>query len=175
MAKRFLVVLLVVVIPSLSFAPKLIKIGYIDLDKLFEKYAAVSDIIKSLKEERKQIEQEIERRKEEIKKLEEEFIQQKDVLSDTERQRREAEIEYRKEELNKFVEEKNRELEKKKKELTKPFLKEIYKAVREVCREEGVSIVFRRSKDILFVDDDLDLTPKVLKKLKRWEELRKRY
>ena len=54
------------------------------------------------------------------------------------------------------------ELEDKKTEI---LLGKIYRAVQEVAREEGVSVVIDRSQ-ILFGHQAMDLTDKVLKKLK---------
>ena len=169
--KRILVaaLALAVVLPVAGQAASLrdiIKVGVVDMEKLFNEYASKSESAKGLREKKARFSKEIRDELGVIRKMEQELKDQMAGASDGERRRRTAEIEFKKDELSNLIARRNTELEKEEKDLTKPILQEIYEAVRFVANKQGVKIVFDSRSYIAYSDIELDLTEMVLLRLR---------
>jgi len=144
-----------------------IKLGYVDVEEVFNSYPGIEDIRKKLLEERKKYQIEIDKKKDEIAILEKD-LQNNEKITDEERQRREAEIEYKKELLNEFINESNARLNTFKDEVTKPIYQKIVSVIQKVSAEKGYSFVFKKGSEfLLFYDREFDLTGEVKQRLRK--------
>ncbi len=168
MIKKILISLIsIFILFSVNYGLRQVKLGYVDVEDVFNSYPGIEDIKKKLLDERKTYQIEIDKRKEEIALLEKGY-QNNDRLSDEERQRRDAEIEYKKELLNDFIIDSNNKLTAFKEEMTKPIYLKIATVIQKVSAEKGFSFVFRKGNDILlFVDREFDITGEVKLRLKK--------
>lgn len=172
--KKFLIFLFILTGINLSFsAIKLVRIGVVDLDRVFASYPGISDIQKKLKDERDKYEIEINKRKEEINVLESSLTNQS--LTESERNARLAEIEFKKQKLTEYVNEVNNTLISLKDEMTKSIYQKINIVIQRIGMEKGFSIIFKRSSDsILFLDKEVDITADVITRLRKEVEIDKR-
>ncbi|MGC8764686.1 MAG: OmpH family outer membrane protein [Brevinematia bacterium] len=174
MKKISLYIFSLFLISSFSFpAIKLVKVGVVDLEKVFASYPGISDIQKRLKDERENYDREINKKNEEIKILEASLTNE--LLSDNEKQVKIAEIEYKKQKLNDFIDEANAKLNSLKNELTKSIYSKIWTVIQRVGVEKGYSLILKKSgESILYIDKEIDITSDVITKLKKELEVEKR-
>ncbi len=172
--RNFLIILIILVGVNLSHsAIKLVRIGVVDLDRVFSAYPGISDIQKKLKDERDKYEIEINKRKEEINVLETSLTNQN--ITEAERNSRNAEIEFKKRKLNEYVNEANSNLISLKDEMTKSIYQKINQVIQRIGMEKGYSIIFKRSSDaILFLDKEVDITADIISSLKKEVEIDRR-
>ncbi len=154
---------------------RLPKIGYVDVEKVFESYPGYEEIKTRLREEKQKFKDQIGQKKEEIARLQMEYQNNFDQLSEENRQRREAEIEYKKETLSEFVDDANGKLTALRDEITKPLQLKIMQVIKKISDEKGYSMVFRKSSSfILHVDKDFDISEDVIIRLKKELQLEER-
>ena len=145
-----------------------VRIGYVNVEKVFDSYPDISDIKSQLKTEKTKYQIEINKRKEEIAGLEKAYQENFDSLTEDEKQRREAEIEYKKESLSEYIDKANQELDALKEKLVTPIYEKIRMVIKRVSTEKGFSVVFRSSSQaILYVDKEFDITKDVIKRLQK--------
>ncbi|HPH01622.1 MAG TPA: OmpH family outer membrane protein [Spirochaetota bacterium] len=144
----------------------IIKIGVVDMGKLFSEYASKSEASKSVREKKARFVKEIRDEAAVIRKMESDLKDQMAGASDSERRRRIAEIEFKKDELASLVARRNAELEKEERDITQPILQEIYEAVRFVANKQGIKIVLDSRSYIAYHDIELDLTQQVILRLR---------
>ncbi len=164
-----LAVLAISMLPVVAQAASLkdiIKIGVVDMGKLFTEYASKSEASKNVREKKARFAKEIRDEAAVIRKMESDLKDQMAGASDSERRRRSAEIEFKKDELASLVARRNAELEKEERDITQPILEEIYEAVRFVANKQGVKIVLDSRSYIAYHDIELDLTEQVLLRLR---------
>lgn len=153
----------------------IIKIGVVNMDRLFAEYASKSDAALALQKKKEQYANEVRAELVTIKKMEQELKDQVGSMSDSEKRRRTAEVEFKKEELTSLVARRNAELEKEEKQLTEPILKEIYGAIKTVADKQGVKIVLDSRSYIAYHDLSLDLTELVMNRLRLVLSQKKQY
>lgn len=153
--------------PSLTIAnndKRLIKMGYIDVQKTLRGYSEgkkAVDFLKSLKDnyEKRKVEME-----EEIKKIEKELeVKARDL---TEAQVRDylTQIESKRQELEIFVRNANTEKDKKEREMLTPIYEKILTVVKEEAEKQGFNFIID-SKYVLVADPELDITDSIIKVL----------
>ena len=147
-----------------SFAEDAIKIGYVDINKVFDAYDKAKGISKSVEAEREKGRSERKRREEEIKKKNKEL--QDSTLGKEEKEKREKSIQKKIKKLVEF----DRAQRKKEHEPIRKGLSEIYKVVQKVGEKEGFDLILEKrdglfGKTVLFGKKSLDLTDKVIKEL----------
>lgn len=153
-----------------------IKIGYVDVEQVFDNYPDTDDVKEKLKKEKERYEVEINKQKEEIAQLEKAYQQNFDSLNEEDKQRREAEIEYKKESLSEFIDDANKKLDALKEKLVGPIYDKIRAVIRKVSAEKGYSFVFRSSSQtVLYVDKEFNITKDVITRLMKELELNQRY
>lgn len=153
-----------------------IKIGYVDVEKVFESYPDTDDVKAHLAKEKEKYEIEINKRKEEIASLEKSYQETFDKLTEDEKQRRESEISYKKEALSAFIDDANKRLDALKEKLVTPIYDKIRSVISKVSAEKGFSFVFRSSSQtVLYADKEFNITKDVMMRLNKELELDQRY
>lgn len=174
MRKNFIFIILLtllLIVCGIGFsAIKLVKIGVVNIEKVFAAYPGIADIQKRLKEERDKYEAEINRKKEEINILETTLTNSN--LTEKDKEARLAEIEYKRKELSDFINNINEKLNALREELSTPVYKKIWTVIQRVGIQRGFSIILKQSSDsILYIDKEIDITEEVINKLKAEVEL----
>jgi len=150
-------------------APKaalIAKIGYIDIQKVFQGYKKTGDLEASLKKSQTEQRQNLEKLKEEIEKLRNEFKEGELMLTESAKEEKQAEIDQKARELDNLAQDVTEKLEGRREEYTDEIVKDILATTRAIAEKEGYRLVF--SKDALFYatpEPEFDLTEKVLSEL----------
>ena len=150
-------------------APKaalIAKIGYIDIQKIFQGYKKTGDLEASLKKSQTEQRQNLEKLKEEIEKLKDELKEGELMLTESAKEEKQAEIDQKARELDNLARDVTEKLEGRREEYTDEIVKDILATTRAIAEKEGYRLVF--SKDALFYatpEPEFDLTEKVLSEL----------
>jgi outer membrane protein len=145
-------------------AAEALKIGFVDLQRIF----AGSDAGKKARADIEAIEKSkkavIEEKVNALKKIEEEINKQSSVLSAEAKKAKEEEFEKLQRDVQRLVADARTELQKKENELTNAILKDVSDIVDAVGHEEGYAIIFR-SEVVFSAKKELDLTGAVIERL----------
>lgn len=150
-------------------APKaalIAKIGYIDIQKVFQGYEKTGDLEARVKKDQAEYQRNLDELKEEIEKLRDELKEQELILTEAAKEEKQAEVDRRITELDNLVRDMTERLEKKWEEYTDEIVKDILAMTRSIAEREGYRLVF--SKEALFYatpEPEFDLTEKVILEL----------
>ncbi len=163
-----LMIILLTLIPFFAFTQrdKIIKIGYIDIQKVLRTYSQgkrVVDYLKNLKNsyETKKISLE-----KEIKNLENELESKAKNLNEDQVRNYLTKIEAKRKELDIFIKNANQDIDKKEKEMLKPLYQKILKTIREEAPKMRFNFIID-SKYVLVADPELDITNRMIRILER--------
>ncbi len=150
-------------------APKaalIAKIGYIDIQKVFQGYEKTGDLEARVKKDQAEYQRNLDELKEEIEKLRDELKEQELILTEAAKEEKQAKVDRRITELDNLVRDMTEKLEKKWEEYTDEIVKDILAMTRSIAEREGYRLVF--SKEALFYatpEPEFDLTEKVILEL----------
>lgn len=147
------------VFSSTGYAKEL-KIGYIDLAKVFDEYNKTKTVDKALEEKGKAKEAERQKLVDEIRKLRDE----QSILSDKAKQEKQAVIDEKMKALQDFDRKTRDELIKERNEAVSGILQDIEKVVTNYAKKEGYDILLN-SRMLLYGAPELDITNEILKRL----------
>ena len=151
-----------------------VKIGYVDLERIFHGYEKTKELEAKLKMENEADQKMLSERRQmiekEIDKLKEELETQALMLSESASEEKQAEIERRAEELYEFsayIEQRNQEREAKYTDgILKDLQTELPSIIKSIAEKEGYRFVFDlRSLFYVTPEKEFDLTDKVLAQL----------
>jgi outer membrane protein len=171
MSRSASAVLLTVVL--LSFAAFVsaadLKIGFIDSERIFAGFQGTTQAQTEFNNDIQQWSAELEQRKQELEKITEEYQSQSLILSEAKRREREEDIQRRRSELDAFVQEiwgPSGKVAQRNEQLTRPIVEKIREVLTEIGRAEGFSIILDATDgNVVYADDALDLTDRVLARL----------
>lgn len=141
------------------------KAAYIDMQKAIQATGAGKKAKKELESEFEKKKKDLKKKEEELKKRAEEFEKKKMVLSDKNREEQTAELQ---QEMMKFREDLGKSqmlIQQKERDLTKPILEKIQKAIADIAKEKDVSMVFEKGEQsVLWAKPEMDITDDVIKR-----------
>jgi len=146
------------------------KYAYVDTDFILSKLPEYEEAQKKLNEMSETWEKESKEKYAEVEKLEKAYAQEKILLPDAEKKKREEEIQKKRTEAMEFQRTKfgvNGELFTERQKLIKPIQEKIYKAIKEVAEAGGFTFVFdiAGQSNLLYADPKQNKSDAVLKKL----------
>ena len=143
------------------------KVGIVNLRDIFAEYEEVQKSSESLKTAVEEQQKIIDERKTEITSLTEELDKQEIALSKEEKEKREDVIDAKVKALQDFVVEVNQKIKGMENKVKGEIIDKILDAVKQISEEEKYDLVLEKNdKIVLFSQDTLDITAKVLEKLK---------
>jgi outer membrane protein len=180
-------ILLLVVALSLIAASAMAsggKIAYVDTQAVFDKTKLgkkYQGVVREYYESRKKI---LDMDAEEIQKLQEDYNKQKQakLLNDKAQKEKEETISRKINEFEKKRSEFSNEISKKNEELSNEFNQQMVTVLKDLAKKEKVSLVLNKTINImskaevpsvLYADEDLDLTDKVVVEMDKKEEVKK--
>ncbi|OQX53081.1 MAG: hypothetical protein B5M53_07390 [Candidatus Cloacimonas sp. 4484_209] len=147
------------------------KIGYIDSEKIINGYKGISGLRIQFNKQVAEWEKEAQDKKVEIDKLKDELKDEKLMLSDEMKRKKEKEIEDKQKDYEDFIKRiwgEGGESEKKHEELLKPVIEKISNVLEKIGNEDGYTMIFDISKgNIVYAKSGLDLTDRVLEEINR--------
>lgn len=136
------------------------KIGFVDVEKVFNEYQVTQQNDAKLKDEGKSKTAERNKLVDEIKKLKDEA----ELLSEEARKEKEAAIDERLKALREFDEKTKGELRDKRDFLLKKIFDDIKVTIEQMGKEEGYTFIYN-DRALLYKSEAFDLTPQVTKRL----------
>lgn len=155
---------LVLIYVAPAAAAEALKIGFVDLPRIFSESDAGKKAradIEAIEKSKKTV---IEKKVDALKEIEEEVTKQSSVLSAEAKKAKDEEMEKLQRDIQRLVAEARTELQKKENELTNAILKDVSDIVDAIGYEEEYAIIFR-SEVVLSAKKELDLTSVVIKRL----------
>lgn len=152
---------LLTVVPALAAE---VKLGYVDLQKALNLSEAGKAAKEKIQKKVKEHEGAIDTRQKELKKLKDELEKQALLLSDEARGAKERDYQQKLKEFQRYTKDIQEELQQKDADFTRQILEELFKVIKEIGEKEGYTMIFEQSESsLLFADDKIDLTDKVIK------------
>jgi outer membrane protein len=169
MTKKLFMALLLV-FSSLMGISQTAKYAYVDTEYILGKLPEYEEAQKKLNEMSEGWEKESKEKYSEVEKLEKAYAQEKILLPEAERKKREEEILKKRTEAMEFQRVKfgvNGELFTERQKLIKPIQEKLYKAIKEVAESGGFTFVFdiAGQSNLLYADPKQNKSDLVLKKL----------
>lgn len=151
---------------SAKKAERLIKVGVVDIQKVFAKSPGKKIAEEALEKKREKYEKEKVDKVKDIKDLQEEYENKKYTMDDNEKEKMQLEIDKKKLELKQYIEKSNEKLEKEENKLLAPIIDDIKDVIRAVSIKYGYHIILDKSTYVLYYDKEFDITKEVLNELK---------
>ncbi len=156
------------------------KLAYVDTQAVFDKTKLgkkYQGVIREYFESRKKI---VDMDKDEIQKMQEDYAKQRQakLLNEKAQKEKEETIGRKMNDLEKKMSEFNTEINKKKEELLSDFNQKVTAIIKDLAKKEKASMVFSKNisiqgaetEIIIYADDDLDLTDKVIAGMDKLDE-----
>jgi outer membrane protein len=153
------------------------KIGYVDIQKVFEEYSSAQEV-------KKQLERELKQKEKELKVLEKEILAIKEVLNtnimltEAAKKKREKELAEKESAYLELFKKYQAELAEKEKDALKEIEKEIIEKIEKIGKKEGYTIILNKSLGgvlyVLYAQPKLDLTARIIKMLNQDENKKKK-
>ena len=160
--KRFVFVLVSLLVLATAHAD-VGNIGYVDMRKVLTENKAGAKIKVDLEKEVKARKDALAKEEEKLKALQAAYEKDKLLLSDAQRQEKQKAFQQKLEAYQKQAAQAQRELSQKETEYTKKAVPEIRAIIRELAKEEKLTLVFEKNEiPALYAVDGPDLTDKVL-------------
>ncbi len=138
-----------------------LKMGYVNLGKIFDEYEKTKEYDKVLESQGGQKQKERDKLVNEVKRLKDEL----ELLSDKGKEEKQNQIDSKVTELRKFDTEVREELNRQRDNFLKEILKEIQATVEEYGQKEKYTMIVRSEGMVIYGDKNVDLTEQVIKVL----------
>ena len=176
--KGKIVILLVVLscfltggVTTIAKAESVMKIGYIDLQKIGQEYEKAKELFGKLELMIDQAQRTLEEGRKNLEDLQNQYKEQEQLLSDSAKQRKLKEIQDKTDELNDLATSTQENLQRQQELYTKEILEDILSVIDEIAKKEGWrlildkgSLLYPRAETII-PNDEFDLTKKVIERL----------
>lgn len=159
--KYWLVIGMLVLSYSLSFAQERIKIGYIDIQRVIGESQAGKRARDRFQAQVKKAEADIVKERQDIERLKSDLDKKGPLLKDEERRNLELDLQKRSVNLQRSMSDYQQDLQARNNEMMSDILKELEKIVNEVGKAEKFTMILERSQ-ILYSDQGIDITSKVI-------------
>ena len=138
-----------------------IKIGYVNLAKVFDSYERTKSSEAALEKQGKQKDAELQARLNELKKLREGL----ELLNDQAREAKAHEIEQKADDLQRFKTATLRELGRERQKLADSIFTDIQGVIDDYAKANGFSLILQKDKVVLYGEPVYDVTDEILKAL----------
>jgi outer membrane protein len=143
-----------------------LRIGYVDLRQVVMESKGGQQHKAEMEKAVKAKQDQISKEEEKLKALKEKFDKEQLAMSDSQKQAKQQELQEKFQALQKLANDAQNELRKKDMDYTNKSLGEVRDIIGAVAKEENLALVFEKSElSVLYAEDGLDLTPKILQKL----------
>lgn len=169
------IALLIVVLMSVALtgaAAAEIRIGVVDANKIVEKSPQYAAVRKSLENEFKRRNQDLVAKQKRLKTLEEKLARDGAVMSAAEVKRLEKDIRTRRRKLKAASDEYREDLNLRRNEEFNKLLRQVSEVVHQLAKDEKIDLIL--SEGVVYASDKINLTEKVLKRLKTQYKNRKK-
>jgi outer membrane protein len=143
-----------------------VSIGIVSMQKVLDDSKKGKEVQKKFEQAVSGEKKEIEKREATIKKAQEDFARDQATMSEEQRIKKQREIKNQVSDLQQFANEAQEKMNAKRVDLLKTVIEPAKEIVNKVAKDKKINIVFERSESgLIYVDDSVDLTPEVVKRL----------
>lgn len=143
-----------------------LRIGYVDMRKVMTETKAGKRVKDDLEKTVKQRQEALTREEQKLKEMQQAYEKDKLLLSDTQKQAKQKEFDEKLKAYHQSTQQAEREIEQKRNDYTRKAIPEIRNIIRDIAKEEKLSLVFERTEmPVLYAVDGPDLTAKVIQRL----------
>jgi outer membrane protein len=156
-----LALFLLTVVPVLAAE---VKLGYVDLQKALNLSESGKAAKEKIQKKVKDHEGAIDARQKELKKLKDELEKQALLLSEEARGAKERDYQQKLKEFQRYTKDIQDELQQQDADFTRQILEDLFKVIKGIGEKEGYTMILEQSESsLLYADDKIDLTDKVIK------------
>lgn len=142
-----------------------VRIGYVDMRKVMTESKAGKRVKGDIEKTVQQRKESLGREEQQLKAMQQSFEKEKLILSDAQKQTKQKEFEEKLKAFKQSATQAQREIEQKETEFTKKAVPEIRALIRDLAKEEKLSLVFEKNElPVLYAAEGPDLTDKVIKR-----------
>lgn len=146
-------------------------LGVIDSQRIVEEYEAARDARQQVEKFMRDVEKEIGDKERELQRMQEDFYSQQMLLGEAARTQRMQELEQKKDEYYRFREQVESRVQQEYDEKLGEIIQQVKTIAERIGKEEGYGIIIDKAAfSVLYLDDAVDLTNRVLETLARGEE-----
>ena len=163
---RLLFLLLLLVAARHAHAIDPVRMGFVDMGRIMDE----TGIARNSEAEARQVVAEarakLESEQQAIVKLQQDFKRDEAIMSESQRAAKQQAIQSRLQAYQQMGLDLQQDLNRKKLQFVEVALRPVLEAIKEIAGEEGLNAVFDRAESaLLFVDDSMDLTDRVIKRV----------
>lgn len=148
-----------------------VKIGVLDVTEFQERSVAFQRIREQLRIQFDRLQQKLEDEREALLKLEEDYQRQSMMLSLDAQDDKRRELEKKRRYYNYLYEDLSEQMMDKERDATRRILNELEDVVKDIARQEGLTIVLERnSPGVIHVDDSVNITSRVVQAYDRMNQ-----
>ena len=145
--------------------------GVIDSQRIVEEYEAARDARQQVEKFMRDVEKEIGDKERELQRMQEDFYSQQMLLGEAARTQRMQELEQKKDEYYRFREQVESRVQQEYDEKLGEIIQQVKTIAERIGKEEGYGIIIDKAAfSVLYIDDAVDLTNRVLEALARGEQ-----
>jgi outer membrane protein len=159
--KYWLVVGMLVLSCTASYAQEKIKIGFIDIQRVISESQAGKQARDRFQAQVKKAESDISKERQDLERLKSDLEKKGPLLKEEERRSLEADFQKRSVSLQRRMSDYQQELQAKNNEMMSAMLKDLENIVNEVGKADKFTLILERSQ-ILYSDQGIDITSKVI-------------
>lgn len=163
--KKFIALVVIMLLPLGAFAQSGAKIAFVHASEIYVTMPEFTEVQKKLEAMSKEHMDEIKRLQDDIQNMTQAFLAQQDSLSDNIKTRRMQEIEEKQQRVQQYYQVAEEEMGKSQSEMMAPVNQKLRKAISDVGAEKGYTYIFDASNLLYTGADAIDATPFVKAKL----------
>ncbi|MCM8769445.1 MAG: OmpH family outer membrane protein [Candidatus Omnitrophica bacterium] len=149
---------------STVLAAKDLKVGVVDVEKVYAAYEKAKASAAEIQTERKSKQDELAKKREELKALREDYDKRKDKMTEAEKKEMEKKIADKSREILAFTNVSNQELQKKNQELTRARLDEIAKVIQDYATKNKYDLIIDK-KSLPYFSSAYNVSDDIIKAL----------
>jgi len=154
-------VVLLMLVASPVVAAEL-KIGYVDLQKALIECDAGKEAKASMGKKVKEFQTTAQERQQKLKNLNDELEKKKLMLSADAKAEKERDYQQQAKDFQRFVKDAQEELQREEARLGRNILEGLSKVIKDLGAKKGYTLVLERSNGVLYADDSINVTDKVI-------------
>lgn len=145
-------------------AEKMVKIGYMDLQKALNDSDAGKDAKITFNKRVEELQKTLDEKQTEIKKMQDDLEKQKGLLTSEAKGEKEKAYQQKIKDVQRFAKDSQEELQQKDAELTKKILTDLREVIKKIGNDEGYTIILERGESsVLYAAEGVDITDKAIK------------
>ncbi|MBD3267326.1 hypothetical protein GF373_11720 [bacterium] len=141
-----------------------LKIGFVDMDEVFDKSPKFQKVLAEIKSKFDQSKESLAKKQEQLKEEFEDFKLRREYMPKENVEEKQMQLVQERNQLLKATELEQKRFEQERQELVKPLYEEMQTVIESLAKEEGYAFIFRRS-DMLYANPKYSLTEKVIERL----------